>query len=77
MTTKELKTLAKLVAEELHELMKKDDEVYIGVDEICRLTGCSPSAVYHRKENGMPVTKSGKRLVAKRSEINKWIESRI
>lgn len=77
MTPRELKCLAKLVAEELYKLSQAKEEDYIGVEEICRIANCSPSTIYHRKENGMPVVRSGGKLVAKRSEINKWIETRI
>ena len=76
MTKAEMKSLAKLVAVEIYNLMQQEQEEFIGIEDICRIAHCSPSAVYHRKENGMPVVRSGKKLVAKRSEINQWIESR-
>lgn len=72
---KDLKCLAKLVAVELHKLMKQDED-YIGAEEICRLTGLKKSSLYHRKENGLPVQRSGNKLIAKRSEINNWLINR-
>ena len=56
--------------------MKQDEEDYIGADEICRLTGLKKSSLYHRKENGLPVQRSGNKLIAKRSEINNWLINR-
>jgi predicted DNA-binding transcriptional regulator AlpA len=76
MTEKELKRLATLTAQELFKLITKNDDDIIGIREICKLTGLSSSSVYHRKENGMPVQQSGRKLVAKRSEIVKWIQTR-
>lgn len=73
---KDLKRLAKLVAVELHRLMQQDEEDYIGAEEICRLTGLKKSSLYHRKENGLPVQRSGNKLIAKRSEINNWLINR-
>lgn len=72
---KDLKRLARLVAVELHKLMKQDED-YIGAEEICRLTGLKKSSLYHRKENGLPVQRSGNKLIAKRSEINNWLINR-
>jgi predicted DNA-binding transcriptional regulator AlpA len=76
MDRRELQQLAKLTAQELYRLMKQDEEDYIGADEICRLTGLKKSSLYHRKENGLPVQRSGNKLIAKRSEINNWLINR-
>lgn len=76
MDRRELQQLAKLTAQELYRLMKQDEEDYIGAEEICRLTGLKKSSLYHRKENGLPVQRSGNKLIAKRSEINNWLINR-
>lgn len=76
MDRRELQQLARLTAQELYKLMKQDEEDYIGADEICRLTGLKKSSLYHRKENGLPVQRSGNKLIAKRSEINNWLINR-
>lgn len=76
MDRRELQQLAKLTAQELYRLMKQEEEDYIGAEEICRLTGLKKSSLYHRKENGLPVQRSGNKLIAKRSEINNWLINR-
>ena len=76
MNSREIQQLARLTAQELYKLMKQDEEDYIGADEICRLTGLKKSSLYHRKENGLPVQRSGNKLIAKRSEINNWLINR-
>lgn len=73
---RDLKRLARMVAVELHRLMQQEDEDFIGAEEICRLTGLKKSSLYHRRENGLPVQKSGNKLIAKRSEINQWLINR-
>ena len=76
MDRRELQQLARLTAQELYKLMKQDEEDFIGADEICRLTGLSRSSLYHRRNNGLPIQRSGNKLIAKRSEINNWIINR-
>ena len=77
MTDRELRKLAVYIVDELNarNADKGNDEDYIFMDEICRLTGLKPQTVYHNRRS-MPVERHGGRLCSTRSRIMDWVSRR-
>ena len=66
---------ARLVAEELYKIMRKEglvDDKVIGAEEVAEILGCSTETIY-RKSTDIPHTKVGKTLRFFKSDIIKML----